>query len=136
MTKQQGKYINLLTFGLFGAQVTFFFLIIFVYKNNTNDYLNIFVSKNLWTNIQIYLYQKTIQTNIWIYLYQKNDTIMIRRNICIKKYSNIFKYPNIRHTLVWILLEFHLPPFWYLFLLLPYILVGNLTVNSLLSFLF
>ena len=40
--------------------------------------------------------------NIRIYLYQKNDTNitnMIRTNDRIGKYSNIFEYPNIRHTL-------------------------------------
>ena len=48
-----------------------------------------------------YIYiQKTIQTNIWIYSHQKNDTNMIRTNIRIGKYSNIFEYPNIRHTLI------------------------------------
>ena len=38
--------------------------------------------------------------NIRIYSYKKNDTNMIRTNIRIGKYSNMFKYPNIRHTLV------------------------------------
>ena len=53
-------------------------------KNDTNEYTNIFVSK------------KSIRTNIRIYSYQKNDTNMIRTNIRIGKYSNIFEYPNIR----------------------------------------
>ena len=35
-----------------------------------------------------------IRTNIRIYSYQKKDT-----NICGRKYSNIFEYPNIRHTM-------------------------------------
>ena len=56
-------------------------------KNDTNEYTNIFVSK------------KSIRTNIRIYSYQKNDTNMIRTNIRIGKYSNIFEYPNIHHTL-------------------------------------
>ena len=38
--------------------------------------------------------------NIRIYSYQKNDTNMIRTNIRIGKYSNIFEYPNNRHILV------------------------------------
>ena len=38
--------------------------------------------------------------NIRIYSYQKNDTNMIRTNIRIGKYLNIFEYPNICHTLV------------------------------------
>ena len=63
------------------------------------------------TNIRIYSNQKTIRTNIQIYSYQKNDmneypnifvskndTNMIRTNIRSRKYSNIFKYPNIRRT--------------------------------------
>ena len=37
--------------------------------------------------------------NIRIYSHQKNDTNMIRTNIRTGKYSNIFEYPNIRHTL-------------------------------------
>ena len=57
-------------------------------KNDTNEYTNIFVSK------------KSIRTNIRIYSYQKNDTNMIRTNIRIGKYSNIFEYPNIRHTMI------------------------------------
>ena len=40
-----------------------------------------------------------IQTNIRIYSYQKSYINMIRTNICIGKYSNLFEYPNIRHTL-------------------------------------
>ena len=39
--------------------------------------------------------------NIRIYSHQKNDANMIRTNIRTRKYSNIFEYPNIRHTLVW-----------------------------------
>ena len=39
--------------------------------------------------------------NIRIYSHQKNDTNMIRTNIRTGKYSNIFEYPNIRHTLTW-----------------------------------
>ena len=38
-----------------------------------------------------------------IYSYQKNDTNMIQTNIRIGKYSNIFEYLNIRHTLEHIL---------------------------------
>ena len=38
--------------------------------------------------------------NIRIYSHKKNDTNMIRMNIRTGKYSNIFEYPNIRHTLV------------------------------------
>ena len=37
--------------------------------------------------------------NIQIYSHQKNDANMIRTNIRTRKYSNIFEYPNIRHTL-------------------------------------
>ena len=37
---------------------------------------------------------------------------MIRTNICIGKYSNIFEYPNIRHTLVYTLWsKLHRGPF-------------------------
>ena len=35
-------------------------------------------------------------------LYQKKDTNMIRTNIRGRKYSNIFEYPNIRHTMPYI----------------------------------
>ena len=38
--------------------------------------------------------------NIRIYSHQKNGMNMIRTNICTGKYSNVFEYPNIRHTLV------------------------------------
>ena len=38
--------------------------------------------------------------NIRIYSHKKNDTNMIRTNIRTGKYSNIFEYPNIRHTLM------------------------------------
>ena len=44
--------------------------------------------------------KKMIRTNIRIYSHQRNDTNMIRMNIRTGKYSNIFEYPNIRHTLV------------------------------------
>ena len=47
----------------------------------------------------IYIQKKMIQTNIRIYSYQKSYINMIRTNICIGKYSNLFEYPNIRHTL-------------------------------------
>ena len=69
-------------------------------KNDTNEYPNIFVSKKWYERISEYIrIKKTIRTNIWIYSHQKNDTNMIRTNIRIGKYSNIFEYPNIRHTL-------------------------------------
>ena len=58
-----------------------------IWNFDTNEYPNIFILK------------KTIRTNVWIYLYQKKDTNMIRTNICGRKYSNIFEYPNIRHTM-------------------------------------
>ena len=54
--------------------------------SNSNEYLNIFIKKTIRTNIQIY----SIQTNIRIYLYRQNYTNMIRTNICIGKYSNIW----------------------------------------------
>ena len=43
--------------------------------------------------------KKMIRTNIWIYSYKKKDTNMIRTNIRGRKYSNIFEYLNIRHTM-------------------------------------
>ena len=52
------------------------------------------------TNIQIYSDQKMIRTNIRIYSYQKKDTNMIWTNIRGRKYSNIFEYPIIRHTMI------------------------------------
>ena len=69
-----------LTFGLFGVQVRFFLLNIFVTKNDMNEYSNIFVSKN---NTNVYL-------NIFIY---KNDTNEY-------SYRKILEYPNTRQTLV------------------------------------
>ena len=52
------------------------------------------------TKIRVYLDQKMIGTNIRIYSYQKKDTNMIRTNIRGRKNSNIFEYPNIRHTMI------------------------------------
>ena len=98
-------------------------------KYNTNECLNIFVSKkgyefdrNEYSWRKIFEYpniqhtmiwkiwyeriseyiriKKMIRTNIRIYSYQKKDTNMIRTNIRGGKYSNIFEYPNIRHTML------------------------------------
>ena len=60
-----------------------------IWNFDTNEYPNIFVLK------------KTIRTNVRIYSYQKKDTNMIRTNIRGGKYSNIFEYPNIQHTMIW-----------------------------------
>ena len=74
---------------------------IYSYQNNdTNEYPNIFASKKWYERISEYIrIKKTIRMNIRIYSHQKNDTNMIRTNIRTGKYSNIFEYPNIRHTL-------------------------------------
>ena len=46
--------------------------------------------RNDMNEFRIHSYQKTIRMNIWIYSHQKNHTNMIRTNIRIGKYSNIF----------------------------------------------
>ena len=56
------------------------------------------IKKIIQTNIRIYLYQNN-DTNIE-YIRIKNDTNMIRTNLRSGKYSNIFEYPNIRHTML------------------------------------
>ena len=55
---------------------------------DTNEYPNIFVSRKRYERISEYIRIK------------RNDTNMIRMNICSGKYSNIFEYPNIRHTMI------------------------------------
>ena len=71
-------------------QSTCFWTIVWrIWNFDTNEYPNIFVLK------------KTIRTNVRIYSYQKKDTNMIRTNIRGGKYSNIFEYPNIQHSMIW-----------------------------------
>ena len=63
---------------------------------------NIFEYKRPYERMSEYIHiKKMIRTNIRIYSYQKKDTNMIRTNIRGGKYSNIFEYPNIRHTMFW-----------------------------------
>ena len=47
----------------------------------------------------IFMRRKNSQRNVWIYLLSKNPRIFEQMNIFVHKYSNIFKYPNIRYTL-------------------------------------
>ena len=57
-------------------------------SNNTNECVNILKRrKKSWINVRIYL--------LW-----KNPQIFEQMNIFVKKYLNIFEYPNICYTLI------------------------------------
>ena len=79
-----------------------FFSWIYSYKKRyerISEYMRI--QKIIQMNIRIYLYQKKQYEWISEYIRIKNDTNMIRTNVRIGKYLNIFEYTNIRHTLIW-----------------------------------
>ena len=54
----------------------------------------------------IFMRRKKSGMNVWIYLLLKNPQIIEWMNIFVNKYSNIYKYPNFRYTLIHIATEF------------------------------